>query len=61
MNYYVDSFGTWFVVTARTKREARKVGTAEFGRGMVREVRQATDEEVKEFVRLKGERALRAD
>lgn len=55
--WYVDSWAGWFVVHC-TKREARSVGVAEFGRGGVKEVRPATVEELTYFVSLKGKRSL---
>jgi len=60
-HYYIDSYVGWFVVEASTAKKARSEGVKEFGRGWVRGVRLATKEEVKEFVRLKGEDALRGD
>ena len=57
-NYFVKSYSGWFVVKCRTKRNARSVGVEEFGRGMVNEVREATQNEVDSFVYLKGEEAM---
>lgn len=57
-NYYVEGTG-WFVVSARNKREARSVGVDEFGRGNVRFVREASQDEVEDFVSQKGKDALK--
>ena len=56
--YYVDSHQGWFVVTCRTKRQAKSEGVFEFGRGNVKEVREATPEEIATFKSIRGESAL---
>lgn len=52
--YYVDCYSGWMVVHARNKRVARTQGVQEFGRGQVKDVRVATDEEVEYFEKVKG-------
>ena len=52
--YRVDSYQGWMVVLAATKRDARKEGVAEFGRGMVKWVKPAESADVEYFERLKG-------
>jgi len=54
--YYVDSYSLWFVVKAKNKRAAYSEGVKEFGRGMVKSVRLATQAEVEHFVAVKSER-----
>jgi hypothetical protein len=58
MNFYVASPSKWFVVSTRTKRQARSVGVAEFGRGLTHTVRPASQEETQYFISLKGKEAL---
>lgn len=57
-NYFCESWAAWFVVVRANKRLARQEAVAEFGRGCVKGVRMATDEETRYFVDMKGERAL---
>lgn len=52
--YYVESRHRWFLVKARNKRLAKSDGVKEFGRGKVRNVRIATEAEIKEFCNIKG-------
>lgn len=53
--WYVDGCGGgWFVVCARTKREARRCGVEEYGRGHTKEVHEASDDEVNEYCRWKS-------
>lgn len=54
-HYYVDSGGRWFVVHCLTKRMARSIGVAEFGRGQVDTVRAATPDEIMEYAREKND------
>lgn len=57
--YYVENLrGFWFVVNAATKRKAYSIGVSEFGRGMVRYVRVAIQDEIDNFVTLNGENML---
>lgn len=58
MNYFVEGWGYWFVVAAKNKREAKSIGVEEWGRGMVKDVRRATQQEVDSYVTQKGKRAL---
>lgn len=60
VKYFVESNAGWFVVETKTKRQARSVGVKEFGRGSMRQVRQATESEIKEFINIKGEMAIQA-
>lgn len=53
-HWYVDGFGSWFVVEARTKQQARSQGVKDFGRGGVKDVRLATSKEVAEYERIMG-------
>lgn len=52
--FYVDSYGGWMIVSARTNREARSAGIREFGRGMVKSVKIAKAEDVQYYINLKG-------
>ena len=56
--YYVGSNKGWFLVNCRTKRQAKSEGVFEFGRGNVKEVREATPEEIITFQSIKGKSAL---
>jgi len=56
--YFVDSSWGWFVVMAQTKIEAKHEGVMEFGRGKVRTVRLASDDEINYFKAVKGTFAL---
>lgn len=56
--YYVGSYQGWFVVTCRTPRQAKSQGVLEFGRGNVKEVREATPEEIATYKSIKGESSL---
>lgn len=61
MNYYlVESPSSWFVVQTKTKRKAFSEGVAEWGRGMVQRVSEASPSDIKAFIAQKGERALLA-
>jgi hypothetical protein len=53
-NYYVESWGSWFVVAARNKRVAYSEGVKEFGRGRVKGCRLATPDEVAYIRSVKG-------
>ena len=53
-NYLIDSTLGWMVVRAKNKRLARQQGVAEFGRGSVKWVREATEKEVIQCEELKG-------
>jgi hypothetical protein len=57
-NYYVEGAG-WFVVTTPNKKRAYSVGVAEYGRGGVRCVREATKDEVANFIAQKSKEAMR--
>ena len=57
-DYYCEGWAGWFVVRTDNKRKARSEAGAEFGRGFVKDVREATDDETSSFVEQKGERAL---
>ena len=57
-NYFCGSNAGWFVVQTDNKRKARSEAVREFGRGFIREVREATKDETQHFVNVKGERAL---
>jgi hypothetical protein len=52
--YYVDAYSGWMIVFTNNKRKARAEGVWEFGRGQVKGVREATDEEVTYYENLKG-------
>lgn len=52
-HYYVEGSG-WFVIRCSTKRIARSWGVREFGRGHVREVRQATTHDLSTYKRWRG-------
>ncbi len=56
-NYYVEGNG-WFVTTADSKRKAYSEGVSEFGRGCVRCVREATQDETDRYVSQRGKGAL---
>ena len=58
MSYYVSSYGGWFVVNTTSKRKAHSEGVAEFGRGMVKTVRRATQADIDYFVSQKGKNAV---
>ncbi len=47
--YYADGLGGWFVIRCQTLRLARRAATEEFGRGCVKSVRRATDEDVRSY------------
>ena len=49
----------WFVVRTNNKRRAREIGVLEYGRGNLKDVREATKAEVECFVSQKGQDALR--
>lgn len=53
-NFLVEAHPGWYVIQASTKRIAHSHGVLEFGRGCVRAVREATDDEVDEYKRQKG-------
>lgn len=57
--YYVDSTQGWFVVECRNKRIAKSEGVFEYGRGNVKEVRVATEDEIRTFKSIKGTAALK--
>ena len=52
--YRVDSYQGWMIVLAANKREARKQGVSEFGRGMVTWVKIADAADVAYFETVKG-------
>lgn len=54
-NYYVASNAGWFVVRAHNAKAARREGVREWGRGYVREVREATADEAEYIRNVKGE------
>ena len=56
--FYVESYSGWFLVRAQTKRKAFSEGVREYGRGMVKLVRKATQEEISYFVSHKGDDAI---
>jgi hypothetical protein len=56
--WYVSSFGSWFVVGANRQEKARQEGVREFGRSHVKDVREATAEEVQYFRKIKGQHAI---
>ncbi len=56
--YYVCSNVRWFLIRMRTKRAARSVGVAEFGRGWVRDVRLATEAEIAAYIEQVGPEVL---
>lgn len=47
--YYVESYSAWYLVKAANAKSARSDGVKKFGRGMVKKVRLATDDEIKYF------------
>ena len=53
--YYVEGYAGWFLVNTNNKRNARSEGVKEFGRGQVKEVREASQDEIKYFKNVKGE------
>ena len=58
MMYYVANNARWFVVECDNKREAERIGIEDMGPLKRIEVRRATAEEVREYVRIKGKAAL---
>lgn len=52
MIYYIKSYSTWLLCEAPNKRKAKSEGVAEYGRGRVREVRPATQDEIDYYNRL---------
>lgn len=56
--YYVESYGSWFIVKTNRKTKAKSAGVKDFGRGNVKSVRLATDDEVNYFKSVKGENAI---
>jgi hypothetical protein len=58
MCYLVESHSGWFVVDAATKRKAKSEGIAEWGRGSVKSVKRATQDDIASFVSQKGAGAL---
>ena len=56
--YYVESSSGWFIVNCKNARQAKSEGVYEFGRGMVKNVRIATNDEIKYFKSVKGESAM---
>jgi hypothetical protein len=56
-NYYVEGTG-WFVVSTANKKRAHSIGVEEYGRGNVRCVREATQDETESFISQKGKDAL---
>jgi hypothetical protein len=53
--YYIESFSSWYIIKAQNARMAKSDGVRAYGRGMVKLVREASDEEIKYFIHLKGE------
>ena len=53
-NFVAESYSRWFVVRCKTKRQARTVAVEEFGRGRVKSVREATQEDVDAYLRAKS-------
>ena len=53
--YYIESYATWYLVKANNIRMAKSDGVREFGRGMVKIVREASKAEIEYFIHLKGE------
>jgi hypothetical protein len=52
--WYIETNASWYVIRTHNRTKARQHGTEEFGRGAVRNVRHATDEEVEAYAREKG-------
>jgi hypothetical protein len=53
--YFVETWnGSWYVIKAQNKVEARSHGVQEFGRGGVKDVRLADDGDVKSYIHNKG-------
>ncbi len=58
--YLVDGYGGWFIVATQTKKDAFSEGVKEFGRGQVKSVSKATQEDIKYFKAIKGQDAINA-
>ena len=56
--YYVESYSGWFIVNCRNKRQAKSEGVYEFGRGAVKNIRLATNDEIEYYKSIKGESAM---
>ena len=56
--YLVEGYSTWFIVDTPTKREAYSEGVKDFGRGGVKKVEKATEDDIEYFKRLKGDDAV---
>ncbi len=54
IDYYVDGFGTWFVVSSQSRGAVRELANQEYGRSHVKEIRPATLSEVSEYLRWKS-------
>jgi hypothetical protein len=53
--YYVENWGgSWYVIRANNKQEARSHGVQEFGRGSVKTVDIASEPEIKSYIAQKG-------
>jgi len=56
--YLVESYAGWFVTDATNKRIAHSEGVKEFGKGNVKSVTIATQNDIDAFIANKGEDAL---
>ena len=59
--YYVESWAEWFVVTTQNKRRAYSVGVKEFGRGFVKNIREATKDEIDSYINQRSEKTIKND
>ena len=53
--YYIESGSCWHLVFAVNTAAARRNGVASYGRGNVKRVRLATEDEIRYFRNLKSE------
>lgn len=53
--YIVENWGgSWYIIKAHNKQEARSHGVTEFGRGSMKNVEPASGADVKSYVSQKG-------
>lgn len=53
--YYIESYSSWYLIKAQNARIAKSHGVQEYGRGLVKLVREASMAEIEYFIHLKGE------
>lgn len=54
MKYFVETWSYWMIVSAKSKAKAKSEGIKEWGRGMVKSVRRATQNEIESYEAQKG-------